>query len=167
MGQPVVLPKFELPGDKPHWAVRAAWITSGVLLLSIVGLGAVIVHHRNLQTEAHLAKARAIAQVKADAEAKVAMAAAEAKAKREAELAAKLAAQAPRPSAPPGAEGAGLNDGSPAAKPAKASRGHRGRSSHPAKGTRMAAKSGGKPDSGGKPSTRNDDAIDALLKKMK
>jgi hypothetical protein len=173
MGQPVVLPKFELPGDKPHWAIRAAWITGGLLVVSMVGLGAVIVHHRNLETEAQLAKIEAIAKVKAEAEAKVAAIAATAKAQREAELAAKLAAQSiPATTLPssgaPSSDTAGDGVKSSQARRSHLSRGAKG-------GSKMGAgygKTGGRGKGtakGGdsKPASNKPDAIDELLRKMK
>ena len=170
----MVLPKFELPGDRPHWAVRAAWIAGGLLLLSIIGLGAVIVHHRNLETRAHLEKIEALAKVKAEAEAKVAAVAAAAKAVKEAEIAARVAqanaAAAQKAAAAEAAGGAGAGaDGG--LKSFKATRsGHRGKSSKSSKWptktvttkTAMQDKS-----TGGKPKSNKPDAIDELLKKMK
>jgi hypothetical protein len=176
MGQPVVLPKFELPGDKPHWAVRAAWIAGGLLLVSIVGLGAVIVHHRNLQTQAILAKDEARARAKADADAKVAAVAAAAKAAKEAEIAARLAqanAAAAAKAAANAAQGAsaGMASGGDGKKPSRS--GHRSRSSK----AKVSAKSAGVPGtssstalkdkSTGGTRSNKPDAIDDLLKKMK
>src|SRR3569832_2275083 len=89
MSDPVVLPKFELPGEKPHWAVRAAWISTAVLVVAIVGLVGILMHRHTLEVEAHVKREEAIARVKAEADAKVAAAAAAAKAIREAEIAAK------------------------------------------------------------------------------
>lgn len=164
MGQPVVLPKFELQGDKPHWAVRAAWITGGLLLISLVGLGAIIFHHRNLETQAHIAKAEAIARVKAEAEAKVAVIAAKAKAQREAELEAKVAAQRlPATTLPGGVSASGDSPAVPA-KTAKSGQARRSRSAY-AKGNRSVARSSSKSDS--KPASNKPDAIDELLRKMK
>jgi hypothetical protein len=177
MGQPVVLPKFELPGDKPHWAVRAAWIAGGLLLLSIVGLGAMIVHHRNLQTQALLAKDEARAKAKADAEAKVLAVAAAAKAAKEAEIAAKqaqLAAVAAAKAAANAPAGGAPEMGG--AKVARSSHsGHRSKYSKTKGGgkvgTSVASASGGggaiKDKSTGGTKSNKPDAIDELLKKMK
>jgi hypothetical protein len=164
MGQPVVLPKFELPGDRPHWAVRTAWIAGGFLLVSIVGLGFVIVHHRNLETQAHIARAEAIAKVRAEAEAKVAIAAASAKAERDAVLAAKLAARTV-PATTVAAAGASAESPNPG-KPAKSNHGHRGHSMRGAKGSKTAGKTAPKSESG-KSASNKPDAIDELLRKMK
>ena len=43
MGEPVVLPKFELHGDKPHWAVKLAWISGVLLIVAVVCLGALVI----------------------------------------------------------------------------------------------------------------------------
>jgi hypothetical protein len=170
MGQPVVLPKFELSGDKPHWAVLAAWIVGGLLLLSIIGLGAVIVHHRNLVTQAHIARAEAIAKVKAEAEAKVAAAVAAAKAQKDAELAAKIAAQTVpattvttvRSTGVPADSSAVAAKGMPT--PARPSHSSRGRVPHPFKGIKTSPKASSRSES--RASTKPD-AIDELLRKMK
>jgi hypothetical protein len=159
MGQPVALPKFELPGDKPHWAVRAAWIVGGLLLLSIGALTGAVLYHKSAQTNADLAKAEAIERIKAEADAKVAAVAAAAKATKEAELAAKAAAkQAALATNTVGAR-AGDDDetGGPAAKVKKRRAGRTvGAGRTLAKGGAAAAPKGPK-----KP-----DAIDELLSKM-
>ena len=41
MGEPILLPKFELPGEKTHWAVRLAVISGIVLFVAVGGLGIV------------------------------------------------------------------------------------------------------------------------------
>lgn len=171
MGQPVVLPKFELQGDRPHWAVRAAWITGGLLMAAVVALGGVIMHHRSLETQAQLARVEAIARVKAEADAKVAAIAAVAKAQKEAELAAKLAAQAiPATTVSPATAGETTSEPAAGAKTgAKSGHARRGHAVHAGgKGTKMASKSASK--SGGKgegKASNKPDAIDELLKKMK
>jgi hypothetical protein len=172
MGQPVVLPKFELPGDKPHWAIRAAWITGVLLVVSVVVLGAVISHHRNLETQADIARSEAIARVKAEADAKVAAIAAVAKAQREAELeakvAARLAAQAIPATTVPGPSD-GTDPTTLAPKSAKAGHNRRYHFSHGgrAMGTHpitTASKTGGR--SAVKSASNKPDAIDELLRKM-
>ncbi|MEP6655136.1 MAG: hypothetical protein ABJA82_17360 [Myxococcales bacterium] len=170
MGQPVVLPKFELQEDRPHWAIRAAWITGGLLLVSVLGLAAVIVHHRNLETQAQIARVEAIARVKAEADAKVAAIAAAAKAQKEAELAAKVAARSIPATTVPGAATAGSGSSGDKAKAATGSTARRGHSSHSAKAFKSKSGPGGlagfksdkKPAASNKP-----DAIDELLRKMK
>ena len=176
MGQPVVLPKFELPGDKPHWAVRAAWIVGGLLLVSIICLGAVIVHHRNAQTDAILAKEEARVRAKADADAKVAAIAAAAKAVKEAEIAAKVAqakaaADAKAAAHAARAEAAGAEAAGDGTKSTRS--GHRSRAGK----AKVSVKAGGaagpasttamKDKSTGGTKSNKPDAIDELLKKMK
>lgn len=171
MGQPVVIPKFELPEDRSHWAVRAAWITGGLLLVSVLGLAAVIVHHRNLENQVQIAKAEAIARVKAEAEAQVAAIAAAAKAQKEAELAAKVAARSIPATTLPGATtaGSGGNSGDKAnaATGSTQARRHYSRSAKTFKsksgpGGVAGFRSDKKPAASNKP-----DAIDELLRKMK
>src|SRR5438105_12030650 len=60
MGEPILLPKFELPGDKTHWAVRLAVISGITLLAAVVCLGAVIMHRHKLEVDAHVAREEAI-----------------------------------------------------------------------------------------------------------
>ena len=192
MGEPILLPKFELPGEKTHWAVRLAVISGIVLLFAVGGLGAVIMHRHKLEVEAHVAREEAIARVKAEAEAKVAAAVAVAKAQREAELAEKRAA-AERAAAALAAKQAAKDAAKAAAAEALAESGkgkagasgrfHRGHYAHGAKGTKLASatvmkggggsgadstggmkdlSTGGKANKSGKP-----DPIDELMKKMK
>ena len=185
MGDPVVLPKFELPGDRPHWAVKLAWISGIVLEVSVIGLGAVVMHHRRLEMEAHVAREEAIARVKAEAEAKVAAAVAVAKAKREAELAEKraIAERAAAEQAAKAAAKAAELAAADANDPAKASRsGHRTHSGHGTKSTKVAmskagpgvnaaSSTGGMKDlsTGGKSKAAagKPDPIDELMRKMK
>jgi len=187
MGDPVDLPKFELPGEKPHWAIRAAWISGIVLIAAVVGLGAVIMHHRRLELDAHVAREEAIARVKAEAEAKVAAAAAVARAQREAELAAQRAAvekaaaeKAAAKAAALAAAGQAADAGEAGAKGAKGAAAHRSHSGHGGKaakpvGSKVAMKSADSESgaqikdksTGGKPSNGKPDPIDEMLKKMK
>lgn len=175
MADPVVLPKFELPGDRPHWAIRAAWMTGIVLVLSIIGLAAVIMHRHSLEAQAQIAKIEALARVKAEAEAKAAAvvaAAVAAREAREAALAAQRAAEAvPANTVASGGPGAPSADGtSSAAKAAKASRARHARAAHGAKGSKVASRTGGKTDvksGSGKSGGSKSDPIDDLLKKMK
>jgi hypothetical protein len=172
MGQPVVLPKFELQEDRPHWAVRAAWLTGGLLLIAVLGLAAVIVHHRNLETQAQIAKAEAIARVKAEAEAKVAAIAAAAKAQKEAELAAKAAARSIPVTTVPGAVAAGSGSAGDNAKAQTGSQARRGHYSRLGKTSKTKSGPGGlagfKSDKSAKKGASNKpDAIDELLRKMK
>ena len=190
MGQPMVLPKFEPQGDRPHWVVRAAWVAGGLLLFSIIGLAGVLMHHRTLETQAYVANADAIARAKAEAEAKIAAAAAAApgiRAERRAARAAMLAAQSvpattvpatgtmdaapsgPKPTVPATTVLAtGTTHAAPSGpKPTKAVHHHHARSSHGGKGTKISSKAAETSDSGMPPSSSKTDAIDDLLKRMK
>jgi len=185
MSDPVVLPKFELPGEKPHWAVRAAWISTAVLVVAIAGLVGILMHRHSLEVEVHVKREEAIARVKAEADAKVAAAAAAAKAAKEAELAdlhAREAAAAAAKAAALAAKAgeAGENDGDAEAKAKGAKTGsHRSHSGHGGKGSKSAAKASGataSKDGGGgvkdnssslKPKSGKPDPIDDMLRKMK
>jgi hypothetical protein len=181
MGQPVVLPKFELAGDKPHWSVRLAWGTGAVLLASVLGLGAVIVHRQGLEKEVQTAraqavasKAEAVAKMKADADRKVAAAAAAEMATREAELAAKQAARTV--TANTVASVAESDDARSAKTPLKASSKrnhlHHGRAGFAARGSAATKPTAAPSDamvdkSGPKAGGKRSDVIDELLAKMK
>jgi hypothetical protein len=186
MSEPVVLPKFELPGEKPHWAVRAAWISTAVLVVAIGGLVGILMHRHSLEIEAHVRREEAIARVKAEADAKVAAAAAAAKAVKEAELAdqhareaAAAAAKAAALAAKAGETADTDGDGVAKARGAKSSS-HRSHSGHGGKGSKSAVKTAGgasSKDSGGggvkdnssslKPKSGKPDPIDDMLRKMK
>lgn len=183
MSDPVLLPKFELPGEKPHWAVRAAWISTAVLVVAIGGLVAILMHRHSLEVEAHVRREEAIARVKAEADAKVAAAAAAAKAAKEAELADKHAREAAAAAAKAAAlaakagETADTDSGADAkVKGTKSS--HRSHSGHGGKGSKSAVKASGaasSKDGGGvkdnssslKPKNGKPDPIDDMLRKMK
>jgi hypothetical protein len=183
MSDPVVLPKFELPGEKPHWAIRAAWVSTAVLVVAIVGLVGVLMHRRTLEVEAHVKREEAIARVRAEADEKVAIAAASARAVREAELADKHATEAAAAAAKAAALAAAgdATDDSADGKPkAVKAGGHRSHSGHGGKGSKTAAKSSlsasSKDSAGGgvrdnssslKPKNGKPDPIDDMLKKMK
>jgi len=178
MAEPVVLPKFELPGDKPHWAMRLAWVTGGALLVSVLVLGGVILRHRALEARVEQARADAIAKVAAEAEARVeakrsaaAAAVAAARAAKEAELAAARQKQADRAVPANTLASVGQTEDGAGARPS--GRSHRGHGLHGARAVRLADKSTAKPSeepSGQKASRANaakNDVIDDLLAKMK
>jgi hypothetical protein len=189
MGEPVVLPKFELHEDKPHWAVRLAWISGVMLIVAVVGLGALVMHHNRLELEAHVAREEAIARVKAEADAKIATAVAVARAQREAELAEKRSI-AERAAAEKAAKASALTSavnpggGADLVESGRSGNGskstHRSHSGHGGKLTKVAkagagsssgaSSTGGMKDlsTGGKSSGKGKpDPIDDLLKKMK
>lgn len=103
MSDKVVLPKFNLPGDRTHPAVKLVWGVGGVLLLCLSGLGAVIWsrHSQQLAAERHqeaIVAAR-LAEANAAAEASKARVA-EAAARVALEQAKLAAAKNPPPAAP-------------------------------------------------------------------
>jgi hypothetical protein len=161
MSEKVVLPKFDLPGQGPHPAVRAVWITGGMLALAMLILGGAMWRHHSLQVAA---EARAQALIAARA-AEAAAAVEEAKA-RAAEAAAKIAAAKAAAAHPVAvAPAKAVTDGEPTALPAA----HRHARHHATgKGGKALAKSD--PKSGGaRPSgsKRDDAAIDKLLASFK
>jgi multidrug efflux pump subunit AcrA (membrane-fusion protein) len=176
MGQPVVLPKFELPGDKPHWAVRLAWVTGTALLVSVLVLGGVILHHRSLEAKVELARQEVIAKAKAEAQAKldaIAAAVAAARAAKEAELAAAKQKQAER--AVPANTVASVAESDMGGTARSGGHVRHGHAGHGAKGLHVAAADKAAPvkseDPTGKKAARansaKNDVIDDLLAKMK
>lgn len=166
MAQPVVLPKFELPGDKPHWAVRLAWGTGAVLLVSVLGLGAVMVHRHGLESQVEAAKAEAVAQTKAEAERKIAAAATALRMAREAELATKQAARTVAANTVPSVAE------SQETKAPRASHGHRGKTGASSHGAKVVSSPSAPSDtivdkSGPKSGGKRADVIDELMAKMK
>src|SRR4051794_6730323 len=110
MSDKVVLPKFDLPGDRTPAAIKVVWAVGGVLLLCFVGLGLLVMnrHQQQLAAErrqeaivaARLAEANAATEAakarSAEATARVAAArAATEKAKIEAKMAAAAARNPP------------------------------------------------------------------------
>jgi len=110
MSNKVVLPKFDLPGDRTPAAIKVVWAVGGVLLLCFVGLGLLVMnrHQQQLAAErrqeaivaARLAEANAATEAAkaraAEAAARVAAArAATEKAKIEAKMAAAAARNPP------------------------------------------------------------------------
>ena len=110
MSDKVVLPKFDLPGDRTPAAIKVVWAVGGVLLLCFVGLGLLVMnrHQQQLAAErrqeaivaARLAEANAATEAAkaraAEAAARVAAArAATEKAKIEAKMAAAAARNPP------------------------------------------------------------------------
>jgi len=188
MGQPMVLPKFEPQGDRPHWVLRAAWVAGGLLLLSIIGLAGVLMHHRTLETRAYVANADVIARAKVEAEAKIAAAAAAVpgiRAERRARAAMLAAQSVPATTAP----ATGTMDAAPSGpkatvsattvlatgtthaapsgpKPTVAVHHHHARSSHGGKGRKISSKAVETSASRMPPSSTKTDAIDDLLKRM-
>jgi hypothetical protein len=171
MGQPVVLPKLEVPRPKLHWSFRVLWIAGGLLAISVLILGGAMYRVHLVHAEAERVRDEKIAHEKAEAEAKIreaqvaaAKAAAE-KAMAEAKAAEAAAAKSLALANTLPAAGAVPEDASK-----KASHHHRGHTSLRAHRMIASAKdtssgSSAKTASGG--SKRNDAAIDELLSKMK
>jgi hypothetical protein len=165
MSEKVVLPKFDLPGQGPHPAVRAMWIAGGLLGFAVLVLGGAIWRHYSLRAAT---EARAQAMVAAE-EAKARAAIEEAKARAAEALAkaeaAKAAAAAPKTVAVAKADDAAGSD----ATVAGASSSHHHHHSKAGKG-KASAKGGddkkvAQKSSGG--SKRDDAAIDKLLASFK
>jgi hypothetical protein len=156
MSEKVVLPKFDLPGQGPHPAVRAVWIVGGLLGLSMVVLGGAMWRHHSLQVAAE-ARAQALIAARA-AEATAAVEEAKARA---AEAAAKIAAAKAAAAHPAAAAPAKASTGEPTVLAAHAHAHH-----HATGKAKALAKS--EPKSGGHSGSKRDDAaIDKLLASFK
>jgi len=173
MGQPVVLPKLEVPRQKLHWSFRVLWIAGGLLAVSMMVLGGAMYRVHLVRAEAERARDEQIAQEKADAEAKireaqvVAAKAAAMKAQAEAKAAEAAAASTlalanTLPSTVPTvADDFGGKDG-------KKGRHHRrGHTSTRARKLAVGSSEGGAGKAASPGPKRNDAAIDELLSKMK
>jgi hypothetical protein len=168
MGEKVVLPKFELPGDRMHPAVKILAIVGGAMLLCTAILGMALWRRHAQQMAAEARQEALIAQRTAEANAQ-----AEAAKARAAEAAAKIAA----------AQAAQAAKVAAAAKPAttvaaadgaavKSSGSHRRasgrhRSSKASSGSKTIAKSGGDDKKVAQKPARKDDAVDKILASFK
>ncbi len=90
MSEKVVLPKFDLPGQGPHPAIKALWIVGGLLAVAVLGLSGALWHHHSQQIAAVQEALEAKAAIAARAA--EAIAATEAAKAKIAEAAAKAAA---------------------------------------------------------------------------
>lgn len=168
MSEKVVLPKFDLPGQGPHPAVKALLVAGGLLGVSMLVLGGALWHQHSEQVAAEQA-----AKAQAEARTAEALAAAEAAKAKAAEAAAKVAAAKsgaaakPSPDAPKAAE---------ASSPAVAANESHHKSSHHHGGSHAASKPGksiAKGDahastkSTAASNKKKDDAIDKLLAQFK
>jgi len=171
MSEKVVLPKFDLPSESMHPAIKAVLSVGIVLLLSMVILGGAVWRRRNAQMAAEArvealiaartAEANAVAEAAkarvAEAEARQAAA----KAKIEATKAAAVAAAAAKHDAANGSKTVA------SAGHRHAAAGHHHGKATASKGA-VAAKGAGTDDKKAAPkSTRNNDAIDKLLAQYK
>jgi hypothetical protein len=160
MSEKVVLPKFDLPGDRIHPALKVLLAVGALMVVSLLILGGAIWHRRSLQLAAEQRQEALIKARVAEAEA-----AAEAAKARQAEAAAKAAAEQAKLAAKlaPKTEGK-LAD---ASDPSKAVHRHKARkpaSKALAKAGDTADKSSSKGSGGSK---RDDAAIDKLLASFK
>jgi hypothetical protein len=168
MGEKVVLPKFELPGDRTHPALKILAIVGGMMLLCTGILGMAVWRHHTQQMAAEARQEALIAQRTAEANA-----AAEAAKARAAEAAAKIAAaQAAKAASTPTAGPAVAAADGGSAKAAggshhKASGRHHASSSKAGSAKTVASK-GGEPEKkvAQKPA-KKDDAVDKILASFK
>jgi len=173
MGQPVVLPKLEVPRQKLHWSFRVLWIAGGLLAVSMMVLGGAMYRVHLVRVEAERARDAQIAQEKADAEAKI----------REAQVAAakaaalKAQAEAKAAEAAAAAKTLALANTLPSTETAPTTaddfagkKGHhhrRGHTSARARKIAVGSSEGGSGKNVAPGPKRNDAAIDELLSKMK
>jgi len=166
MGEKVVLPKFDLPGDRMHPATKVVLGVGVLLLVSLFVLGGAVWQRRSLQLAAEARQAALIAARTAEANA-----AAEASKARTAEAAAKvelektkLAEKLAAKNAPPPAVASA--DGKATVK--KGSSHHKISSSKSSSSKPLAATAtSGKDEKKSPGSKRDDAAIDKLLASFK
>jgi hypothetical protein len=173
MSEKVVLPKFDLPGQGPHPAVKALFAVAGLLGLAMVVLGATLWHNHSRAMAAEEEKKALVAQRTAEA-----LAAAEAAKAKVAEEQAKAAAAkaAAKVGAKPGAaQAATASAEAPAASAPAAESHHKGSSHHHASSSASHGKALAKGDGHASPTPKaqaasnkkKDDAIDKLLAQFK
>jgi hypothetical protein len=168
MGEKVVLPKFELPGDRTHPALKILAVVGGMMLLCTGILGMAVWRHHSEQMAAEAKQAALIAQRTAEANA-----AAEAAKARAAEAAAKLAAaQAAKAGAATPAAPTAVATDTGAAKAAGASHHRHHASPSKTSGAKtVAAKGTGPEETTGKKvaqkPAKKDDAVDKILASFK
>jgi pyruvate/2-oxoglutarate dehydrogenase complex dihydrolipoamide acyltransferase (E2) component len=171
MSDKVVLPKFDLPGDRTHPAVKVLWAAVSVFLLCLLALGGALWHQHSLQLAAEKRQSDLVAARTAEANA-----AAEAAKARVAEAAAKVAAaeqakaaeKAEKLAAKNAVASAGTADGGKAGSGHHGARHHgstKGGSKALAKATTADDKKGAAKQPAG--SKRDDAAIDKLLASFK
>jgi colicin import membrane protein len=164
MGEKVVLPKFDLPGDRMHPTTKILLGAGVLLLVSLMVLGGAVWHRRSLQLAAEQRQAALIAARTAEANA-----AAEAAKARIAEAEAKKAAEqgkaAERLAAKNAPAPAAIADGGGKATAHKSS----SRKSSSKSATKVvASKTDAKDEAKKSPGSKRDDAaIDKLLASFK
>ena len=166
MSEKVVLPKFDLPGDRMHPAMKAFFAVCGLMVAAMLVLGGALWHRRSLQLAAEarqealiaarMAEANAAAEAAKARAAEAAARAAAAQAAAQARLAARTGA-ASAPAAVPAAGG----DGKPSAlgRHHTHHRGAAGKTVAKADDKKSTAKTAGE--------KRDDAAIDKLLASFK
>jgi hypothetical protein len=168
MSEKVVLPKFDLPGKQIHPAVKLLWSVGALLLISMVGLGAVLWRHhaqevaeenrKQAEIAAKLAQANAEAEAAKARQAEAAAAVALAKAKAEAEIAAKKAEKA----------AAAAGAGQPTTVAGRHHGAHHGAGKKDSKNTLAKGGADEKPKAGAKSGgKKGDDVVDKLLASFK
>ena len=162
MGEKVVLPKFDLPGDRMHPTTKVLLAVGALLVVSVLVLGGAVWHRRSLQLAAEQRQASLIAARTAEANAaeqaaKARIAEAEAKkAIEQAKVAERLAAKnAPAPA---------VADASKSTSHKSSSRKSTGKS---ASSKTVATKTDAKEEKKSPGSKRDDAAIDKLLASFK
>lgn len=160
MSEKVVLPKFDLPGDRMHPAMKMLLLVAGLLVLSMVLLGGALWRHRSMELAEEARKQAIIAARTAEANA-----VAEAAKARQAEAKASEAAAAAKIAEAKAGKVAAATADKPAA--ASPSRRHSSRSKSGSKGAVAKAddKKPAAPAKGG--SKKGDDVIDKLLASYK
>ena len=147
MSEKVVLPKFDIPGQGPHPAVKALIGVGILFVVAVLGLGGALWRHHSQQVAAEEHAQAVLAARAAEAVAKAA--------------AAKAAAEQAKAAAALAKAGASEGDGTAADAPAHRAHHH----AKPAKGKAVAKGGDDKKASGG--SKRDDAAIDKLLASFK
>lgn len=165
MRQPIVLPKFTLPGDRAHWAVRTLWIAGGLVVVQAGFLGLAVLRHQSAATVASSQAATLVERVAVKPP--VASAAAVAPAPSVASTSA-IAQETPaQPAALAAAVGA-PESGPRAGHSARKAASHRLR--HSARSGKLLAAAGASQSRAGKVVAKKStkpDAIDDLLRKFK
>src|SRR5262249_36015695 len=153
-------PKFDLPGEGPHPAMRMLQIAGGLFVVAMLVLGGALWRHHSMQVAAE-ERAQALIAARA-AEANAAIEAAKARA---AEAAAKVAAAEANAEAAALAAKASAGGGGAAGDTSSAD--HHSHHHSKAKGKTLAKADGGKAGQKAAGSSRDDAAIDKLLAKLK
>ncbi len=163
MSSKVILPDFTFPAQGPHPAVRALWVSGGLLLVATLILGGAVWHRHAVNVAADAAAARALATVAAPQSVAAEAASPAAPAQQVLIAAAPAAAAAEAPAA----DAASAGETQPA--PARHRTGTRHHRTHrsAAHGKAVAVHTSGDARGSRNSSAKKDDAIDRLLKQFK